>query len=280
MLKTASADFGRRRKVESIGISCGGPLDTQRGLLLSPPNLPGWEDVPIKKIFQNQFRIPIFVENDANAGALAEWKFGAGKGVRNMVFLTFGTGMGAGLILDGRLYRGSNDLGGEVGHVRLARNGPLGYHKRGSFEGFCSGAGLAQMMAIELQRLAQEIGNPAVLRQYRAPGQVTGKDVVRWARRGDKLALKIVKKSGMYLGKALALMIDILNPELIVIGSMGFRLGELLLEPARKMIRKEAIPAAHKVCRIVPAQLGERIGDYAALCVAMHGENLISSTSE
>lgn len=270
-LKSAVANFVHQKKIKAIGVSCGGPLDTRMGLILSPPNLPGWDRVPITDILQTEFQLPTYLENDANAGALAEWKFGAGKGLRNLIFLTFGTGLGAGLILDGRLYKGTNDLGGEVGHIRLAVDGPIGYHKRGSFEGFCSGTGLAQMMAFELLCLSEEIGSFEILKRYRAPGDVKGQDVVDWAKSGDPLALKVVEKSGTYFGKGLSILIDILNPELIVIGGMGNRLGELLFEPARKVIEEEVIPAGAKVCRIVPAGLGEKIGDFAALCVALEG---------
>jgi glucokinase len=189
-----------------------------------------------------------------------------------MVFLTFGTGLGAGLILDGKLYTGTNDLGGEIGHIRLAEDGPIGYHKRGSFEGFCSGTGLAQMMSFELTCFAEEIGITEIIKKYKRPGDVTGRDVVDWAKNGDKLALKVVKKSGKYLGIGLSMIIDILNPEMIVIGSMGVRLGEMIIEPARRIIEKEVIPSAAKICHIVPAALGEKIGDFASLCVAMKSD--------
>ncbi|MCK5104307.1 MAG: ROK family protein [Cyclobacteriaceae bacterium] len=270
-MKENAAQFIKLKKIESIGISCGGPLDSRKGMILSPPNLPGWDNVPIIDIFQNEFNIQACLENDANAGALAEWKFGAGKGFNNVIFLTFGTGLGAGLILDGRLYSGTNDYGGEAGHIRLAEDGPIGYHKRGSFEGFCSGTGLAQMMSFELLCLAEETGKDEMLKKYKLPGEITGKDVVEWAKCGDKLALEVVEKSGIYLGKGLSVLIDLLNPEVIVIGSMGVRLGDLLFEPARRIIEKEVIPGAASVCKIVPAALGEKIGDYAALSVALRG---------
>lgn len=260
----------KQEKVESIGISCGGPLDTQKGLILSPPNLPGWDNIPITEILQTEFNIPSYLENDANAGALAEWKFGAGKGRDNVIFLTFGTGLGAGIIVNGKLLNGTNDYGGEVGHIRLDDDGPIGYHKRGSFEGFCSGTGLAQMMSFELLCLAEEIGQKEMLAKYKMPGEVTGRDVVEWAKDKDELALKVVEKSGTYLGKGLSFLIDIINPELIIVGSMGVRLGDLLFEPARRVIEKEAVPGAAAVCQIVPAALGEAIGDYAALCVALN----------
>ena len=132
-------------KPDAVGISCGGPLDSARGVILGPPNLPGWDDVPVTALAARHFGAPARLQNDANACAVAEWKFGAGRGTRNMIFLTFGTGLGAGLILDGRLYSGTNDNAGECGHLRLERFGPVGYGKQGSFEGFCSGGGLAQL---------------------------------------------------------------------------------------------------------------------------------------
>ena len=111
---------------DAIGISCGGPLDSQNGIILSPPNLPGWDEVAIVSELKQRFGVPTFLKNDADACALAEWRFGAGQGTQNMLFLTFGTGLGAGLILNGRLYRGACDMAGEVGHIRLAEQGPVG----------------------------------------------------------------------------------------------------------------------------------------------------------
>ena len=139
-------------RIDGIGVSCGGPLSSKTGRILAPPNLPLWVDVPVVDILQKRCGVPVRLQNDANACALAEWKFGAGRGSRNMVFMTFGTGLGAGLILDGKLYTGTNDNAGELGHIRLDEYGPVGYGKAGSFEGFCSGGGirqLAQSMARE-----------------------------------------------------------------------------------------------------------------------------------
>lgn len=146
-----------KEQFESIGISCGGPLDSVQGVIKSPPNLPGWDEVPIIDWFRKQYGIPTSLQNDANAGALAEWMMGAGQGTRNMVFLTFGTGMGAGLILNGQLYAGTNDLGGEVGHIRLADQGPVGFGKAGSFEGFVA----AEELPSWLKRWCATAGNKA-----------------------------------------------------------------------------------------------------------------------
>ena len=131
--------------IGAIGISCGGPLDSKRGVIMSPPNLPGWDNVPVVDFFRERFGVPVAVQNDANACALAEYLYGSGRGVKNLVFMTFGTGLGAGIIIDGKLYSGANDNAGEIGHIRLAPTGPIGYNKEGSAEGFCSGAGIARL---------------------------------------------------------------------------------------------------------------------------------------
>lgn len=262
-------EYIKEKDITGVGVSCGGPLDTEKGLILSPPNLPGWDEIPIVNMLEEEFGLPVALENDANAGALAEWRYGAGKGYDNVIFLTFGTGLGAGLILDGKLYSGTNDHGGETGHIRLDEDGPIGYNKRGSFEGFCSGSGLAQMMGFELLCLKEQIGAQEMLERYKQPGKVTGKDLYDWAQKEDPLALKVIRKSGEYLGKGLSILIDLLNPEVIVVGSMAVRLGDLLLDPARRVVAREALPGARSVCKIVPAELGEQIGDLAALCVAI-----------
>jgi glucokinase len=132
--------------ISGIGISCGGPLNSKRGVILGPPNLPGWDHVEIVKYYRDSFHVPVFLQNDANACAVAEWRYGAGRGCDNLIFMTFGTGgLGGGFVLNGRLYTGSNDMAGEVGHIRLSESGPVGYGKAGSFEGFCSGGGIAQL---------------------------------------------------------------------------------------------------------------------------------------
>jgi len=257
-------------RLKRIGISCGGPLDSKKGYIYSPPNLPGWDNVPITDIFSKKYGVETAVQNDANACALAEWLMGAGKGTSNMIFLTFGTGMGSGLILNGRLYSGTNDLGGEVGHIRLAKTGPVGYGKAGSFEGFCSGGGIAQLaksIVSEKLKNNQQVGFCPSIEMI---GDIDTKMVALAALAGDPVANEIVGISADYLGQGLSILIDILNPECIVIGSIYSR-NELLFKPLiDKVLQKEAIPSALDVCRIKPAMLGESIGDYAALCVAIY----------
>ena len=257
-------------QLKRIGISCGGPLDSKTGMIYSPPNLPGWDNVPITKIFSDEFGVETAVQNDANACALAEWLMGAGKGTSNMIFLTFGTGMGGGLILNKRLYSGTNDLGGEVGHMRLAKTGPIGFGKAGSFEGFCSGGGIAQLAkAIVIERLNnnEEVGFCPTLDSI---DSIDTKMVAVAAQAGDPVANEIIGIVGDYLGQGLAILIDLLNPECIVIGSIYARNVNLFKPLIDNVLQREAIPSALEVCQIKPAELGESIGDFAALCVAIY----------
>lgn len=236
-----------RGPFRAVGVSCGGPLDPSRGLILSPPNLPGWDDVPIVQTLEERLGAPAFLQNDANACALAEWRFGAGRGCRNMAFLTFGTGLGAGLILDGRLYAGTNDMAGEIGHIRAAEDGPSGYGKHGSFEGFCSGGGIAQLAGM------------------------SAREAVQRADAGDGAMRAALRQSAEKLGLCLALLIDLLNPERIVIGSIYARAERYFRQDALRVVEREALRRSSAACQILPAQLGDAIGDYAALSVAIDG---------
>lgn len=248
----------------AVGISCGGPLDEQKGVILSPPNLPDWDRVNITADVEREFGVPCKIRNDANACALAEFKFGAGKGFNNVVFLTFGTGLGAGLILDGKLYSGTNGNAGEVGHIKMAKNGPIGFHKVGSFEGFCSGQGIRQLGEIYLQRALKKGVTPA----YALIPNYTTKDIADCARKGDKTALAVFNKCGTMLGYGLSIIVDTLNPERIVIGSVYARCQDLLEKPMLKVMKRECIDVSLSVCKVVPAALSENIGDVAALAVA------------
>lgn len=253
---------------DAIGVSCGGPLDEGRGIICSPPNLPGWDDIHITEMLRERFKVPAFLRNDANACALAEWQFGAGVGTRNMVFLTFGTGMGAGLILNGALYGGTNGNAGEVGHMRMERFGPTGYGKMGSFEGFCSGGGIRQIAISKANQRIQQ-GLPVSYMKTDDVHDVTTKDVAEACKRGEADALEVMALSGHYLGVGLSYVIDILNPEKIVIGSVFARAGEFLIPEMEKVLLKEALAPSLSVCKVVPASLGEKIGDYGAVVAAL-----------
>lgn len=253
---------------KAIGISCGGPLSSQKGLVLSPPNLIGWDNVPIVEYFHQATGLPTFLCNDANAGALAEWRMGAGRGTENMVFMTFGTGLGAGLILNGRLYEGTSDSAGELGHIRLAPFGPVGYGKSGSFEGFCSGGGIAQLAKSYAMEELQMGKAPALCPTMEELNNLTAEKVCTAAREGDVLAKKIIAKCGQMLGVGLSMVMDMLNPEKIVIGSVFARARDLLWPEAETVILEEALEYTRQVCEVVPCGLTESVGDIAALTVA------------
>lgn len=255
--------------IEAIGMSCGGPLDNKRGILYSPPNLVGWGTVSIVDHFKNNYGIHACLENDANACALAEWKFGAAQGCKNVIFLTFGTGMGAGLILGGKLYSGTNNNAGEIGHVRLAEHGPVGYGKAGSFEGFCSGGGIAQLARTRVMEKLQGGTAVSFCSEAAALESLDARKIAEAAEEGDPFAAEILKECGMYLGRGLSLLVDLLNPERIVIGSIFARCTKFLWPAAEAVLQKECLPLSLKVCKVVPAGLGEHIGDYAAVAVAL-----------
>ena len=255
-------------KADAIGISCGGPLDAKKGLIQSPPNLLGWDNIPVTDYFSKAFGIPAYLCNDADAGALAEHRYGIGRGLDNLVFLTFGTGMGAGMILNGRLYSGTSGMAGEIGHTRMCENGPVGYGKRGSFEGFCSGGGIAQIgKTLALERL--QTGRPLpYCKSVKELDLLTAKLLAEQARLGDETAREVFRISGEMLGRGLAVLLDVLNPQMIIIGSVFARSEDLLRPYMEETLRKEALSRNYADCTIVPSSLGEQIGDYAALAVA------------
>ncbi len=263
-------EYKEKYNCECIGVSCGGPLDSKTGTIICPPNLPNFVNVEIVKILEQEFKIPAFLQNDANACALAEWLFGAGKGTKNMVFMTFGTGLGAGLILNGKLYEGTNGNAGEVGHIRLEEDGPFGFGKNGSFEGFCSGGGIAQI-GLKLGREAYAKGITTPYYNPEKEDEVNAKTISIAADNGDKTALEVYALSGKYLGKGLSIIIDILNPERIVIGSIFTRSKELLWDACLEQLKKEALGVSLDVCQVVKAELHEQIGDFAAATVAVYG---------
>lgn len=264
-----AADRILDQRPDAIGISCGGPLDSEHGVVLGPPNLPGWDHVEISAQISRHYGVPATLQNDANAGAVAEWKFGAGKGCQNMVFMTFGTGLGAGLILNGSLYCGTNDNAGEAGHFRLAPRGPVGYGKAGSFEGFCSGGGIAQLGYQKALEQMKKGTCPAYFKEGYTLADVSAKTIADAARAGDKTALAVYRTSGTYLGKGLSLIIDLLNPEVIAIGGVFSRARDLLWPYASRVIDREALAPSKSCVKVVCAELGEHIGDYAAIAAAI-----------
>lgn len=247
------------REVVALSVAVGDPLRIREGLLLNPPHLPGWHNIHLKRRLVEGFPgLPVYVEHDGNAGALAEFRFGAGRerrGLRHLVFLTFGTGLGAGFVLNGKILHGASDTAGEVGHWRLATEGPEGFGKRGSWEGFASGAGLVQLASLRFPRRWQP--------------DTPIRELVEAMLADDDEALAVASEAGARMGEGLALLVDALNPQLIVLGSLGVVLGDRVLQSARQVLAQEALPQAVAACDIVSAALGTRIGDVASLMAAL-----------
>jgi glucokinase len=254
-----AAANGEGRIPVALSVSIGGPLRIQEGFLIDPPHLPGWQNLPLKACLSEAFpRIPVFIEHDGNAGALAEFRFGVGKSrphLEHLIFLTFGTGIGAGFIVNGQILRGATDTAGEVGHWRLADDGPLGFGKRGSWESFASGAGLIELAA--------------QMFPGRWNSQTPISTLVQAMVENDREALQVCDVAGAWMGRGLALLIDALNPQVIVFGSLGVVLGERIFASARKVIAAEALPQAAAACELLPCALGKHIGDVAALMAAL-----------
>jgi glucokinase len=264
-LRTRAAAAGR--ECVALSVSVGGPLRIGEGVLLDPPHLPGWHHLPLKQHLTDAFPdLPVCVEHDGNAGALAEFHFGAGRartGLRHLIFLTFGTGLGAGFIIDGRVLHGASDTAGEIGHWRLSRDGPEGFGKRGSWEGFASGEGLVKVAA---HMFPQRWSTVTPIR-----------DVVEAMLRDEPEALAVAAAAGRRMGQGLALLIDALNPELIVLGSLAVALGDRVLCAARDVVAQEALPQAAAACQILPAHLGARIGDVAALMAGLSDARVLAA---
>jgi glucokinase len=258
---TAAADrlTAARGQPRAIGVSIGGPLDHARGIVLSPPNLPGWDRIPLGDLLGERFGVPVYVEHDAKSGLLAEWLFGAAQGCSDAIFLTLGTGLGCGVMAGGRLIRGARDAAGEVGHWRMAEGGPLAYGKAGSWEAFSSGAGLP--------RLAAD------LYPGRWPDTVTAEELVGLARSGDEAASTVVERSAAWLGRGVAQLVDLLDPQVVVLGALAWRAADLYLPTVRRIVAVEASPRDPAV-RIEPAHLAERLGDVAARAAAIHHGSL------
>ncbi len=252
------------RRVAALSVSVGGPLQIDAGVLDNPPHLPGWHGVRLKDELENRFpATPVRIEHDGNAGALAEYHFGVGRqstDLQHLIFLTLGTGLGAGIIVNGCLLRGASDMAGEVGHLRLSTDGPVGFGKAGSWEGFCSGAGMLQLARLMFPSQWAE--------------EATISNLVEAMLADKEEALAVAYEAGSWLGRGMALLIDALNPEVIVLGSLAVVLGERLLGSARQTLRVEALPNALAACRIMPATLGKQIGDVASLMAVLNDPQL------
>jgi glucokinase len=244
----------RHRDIVAVGASIGGPLDAVRGVVHSPPNLPGWDAVPLKQWLIDHLKRPAVVEHDAAACALAEYRWGAGVGATRLIYLTCGTGFGAGIIIDGQIYRGALGRSVELGHARYRDDGPTAFGKTGSFEAYCAGDALGRLAS---WRFPQRWPTPPPSRQ-----------IAELFLQGDLGATEVVMINATAVGDACATLGDLLRPDVILLGSLARYLGGRWVNAVRKRFVIETLPDTSSACRIAPAGLGERLQDCSALAVA------------
>lgn len=248
-------------EIHDVGIGCGGPLDAELGVLLAPPHLPGWRDVPVTALVEAAYQRPAALENDATAGAAGEHLYGAGAGTRNMVYLTISTGVGGGVVLDGSLYRGASGNGGELGHVTVDWHGRRcrGCGRRGCLEAYVSGTSIAERAA---EAVAAD-GNSTLARLDEA----TATEVAQAALAGDRLAQTIWAETVEALACGLTSIVNLFEPELVVLGGGVTRAGEQLLGPVRERVRGDAMKPAAAAAEIVQSALGDQVGVVGAAAI-------------
>jgi len=253
-------------QLDSISIAAAGVVNFNRGLITSSPNLPGWCDVPLRDIVKKKYRVDTFLINDANAAALGEHHSGAGKGVNSLIYLTVSTGIGGGIIINGRLYSGPCGSAGEIGHMTIDVNGPrCNCGNVGCLETLASGTAVAKEA---IQRISQ--GEKSSLTEI-VEGRIeniTAEKVSIAAQGGDSLALEVITKAATCLGVGMVNLVNIFNPEMIIVGGGVAQMGDLLLEPARQVVRERAFQLPAQAVRIVPAQLGDNAGVLGAAIFA------------
>ena len=254
--------------LKCVGAGCAGPLDSEKGVIYAPPNLHCWDGFPLKERLEKHFGVPAVVDNDANAAALGEQRFGAGRGHSHILYITASTGIGAGLVLDGKVYRGADYGAGEFGHMILARNGPrCNCGGRGCLEAFASGTAIAKRAQREIRRAPDSL--LAGMRAEKGEKNLSAKDIFAAARKGDPLASKIVNDAAEYLGIGITSVIHLLNPEIIIIGGGMARAGRLLFEPVRRIVAERAQKSLAENVQIVPAKLGGKAGLYGSFADAL-----------
>ncbi len=245
------------KDIEGIGFGFPGQVDYKSGIVRLAPNIPGWVEVPIAKMIEDEFHIPTRVDNDVRCAALGELKYGAGKGCENLVCITVGTGIGSGLIVNGKLVRGASNAAGEIGHIKLQiHDGPIcGCGDTGCMEAFASGPAIVAM--------AEEYilgGKSTKYREMANGGDITPFIVAEAAKAGDPVAKRIFARIGEYIGIGMASVVNLLNPEKIIIGGGVADAGDILLEPLKEALKKRAMKIAGETVEVVPAQLGNTAG--------------------
>jgi len=257
----------RISEVAAVGVGAAGISNPETGVVFASPNLPRWRDVPLKDMLQDKLGKKVFLINDANAAALGEFYFGAARGARDFIYITLSTGIGGGIVIGGRLYTGAIGCAGEIGHVTIDDNGPVcGCGNRGCWEALASGTALAE----EAKRRIKEGAATSILRYAEGSMEkVTAQIIHKAAQNGDALAQELIGRTAYYVGVGLANLINIFNPELIVIGGGLSNIGDMLLHPAFKVAGQRAFKEAFQAVRFALAELGRNSGMLGAAAYAL-----------
>lgn len=261
----------KKKAIVGVGIGSPGPLSIKKGIVRFAPNLPGWRDVPLVDFLRERVKLPVFLENDANAACLGEWWKGAGKGKKHIVLLTLGTGIGGGIVINNEILHGAWDTGAEVGHMTIVVDGlPCGCGSRGCLEAYASATGVVKRTLMALEKVKKS----SLLERVRGDKEkLTSRIVYEEAKRGDSLAKEIAEETGKYLGAGIASLVNILNPEVVILGGGMIQAGELLFEPTRRYASRYALKEAIEGVEIVPARLGQDAGAIGAACVVWKRTN-------
>jgi glucokinase len=268
--QTAEQVWPEEGDVRAIGMSAPGPLDPFEGVVIGAPNLPGWDRVPVREILKQRFARPVYAGNDANLAALAEHRFGAGRGFDDMIYMTISTGIGGGIVLGGQLLLGHKGLAGEIGHMVVRPGGPLcGCGNRGCLEALASGTAIGHQARI----LASAGRAPDILAAAGGdPAQVNSKSVGQAAAEGDGVAIRLLRQAGRNIGIGIANLMHLFNPQRFVLGGGVTQTGDLIFKPIRRTVRRWAMsPLYWEDTEIVPAELGDDVCLLGALVLAVDG---------
>ncbi len=251
--------------IHAVGIGVPGPVVAGAGIVSFPPIMPGWNNYPIRDTLVKEFNCPVVLSNDAELGAIGEWAYGAARGVHNLLYLKVGTGIGAGILLEGQVYRGTSGSAGEIGHITINENGPLcTCGNYGCLEAMAGGKAIATK-AVELVRKGQR----TQLSSIQPADSITSQDVINAARGGDLLSQQIIMEVGVHLGTALASAVNLFNPAMIVVGGGVAQIGDLLLEPVRRTVYQRGLRTASQAVRITTALLERRSSGMGAVVQAL-----------
>ncbi len=263
MIEAIHSVLPKKKQDLRIGVGSPGPLDPFEGVILDTPNMPGWKDIPLCARLKAHFSCPVLLENDANLAALGEWRHGAAQGTQNMIYLTISTGIGGGVIVDGKLLRGSRGLAGELGHMTIYQDGPeCGCGQRGHLEAVAAGPAIAQNA---LERL--ESGESSILLEMIDDAEPLTAAHVGWAaRKHDRLALEVIREAGRHIGNHLASLVHAFNPERIVLGGGVSRIGSPFFDPIEQALHEHVIhPMYVEDLLLVPSKLGDEAGLIGAM---------------